>query len=724
MPRRPLNSSAWVRVPGHASLPARLLEDLVVQEVALGAEVQRPLEVMVNRVAAVDRPRIFLARDENVTVPLEAARRAPRRLPEVRAGHVAHLQQVGDVHVLGRHLRPGVVVADRIPLDVNVGVAGIPAARRLVDIALQGDRDGAGLVGPDLDPSMMEPILDAAADDDLVRPGGHASLVAPVHVEHLPVGRRPERAGGSRQSPDLVGIAVHEDCIVRRQGHPSGRIVETDAGGHGTARGGVGDLQANLAERRRRLGGAATDYRHVAYAQSVTATDGDIDPAGAVARQSRPVESQRDAPQGFSRFRPDLDPAPAVAAIPIPDDGERRREGRRVGQGQGHRLVDVEGVFVLDVEANQPARDALPAAHRTRLDRVAVGARTQLRIAQPVGVRDARRGPVDLYYVAGLGPVGSHAGGRRQQRDDREPKRARGQDATKRRFHLRLPSSPVTRSGVDAHGWMQRARDQPRESILAESRVAIRIAHRSLHFPPAARAGGMGSPTSTTHLAVCIVSSARTRSTPSSGAAGRATHWPTGTSRTTSSRRRCATARRTDCTGGRSMPPPAPSEDTVLLARLLVVHHRGVPGQLRFARRVHLRGSRRERPDRRAPLAGPRRGSRRLRTRPGRLCARTARPRHASASANVWVRCGIPASSMKPLFFLDESGEDGPVVRISMCNRRLDCVGPDPMAVSGRPDSSLRMTASCSASPTPRRRPVAPRSVRPRAPDSPAKREP
>ncbi len=40
-------------------------------------------------------------------------------------------------------------------------------------------------------------------------------------------------------------------------------------------------------------------------------------------------------------------------------------------------------------------------------------------------------------------------------------------------------------------------------------------------------------------------------------AAGRTTRWPTGTSRPTSSRKRSATARPADCTGGRSTPPPA-----------------------------------------------------------------------------------------------------------------------------------------------------------------------
>ena len=180
-------------------------------------------------VAAVDGPGILLARDEGVAVALEAARRTPRRLPEVRAGHVAHLQEVGDVHVLGRHLRPGVFVADRVALDV-------------------------------------------------------------------------------------------------------------------------------------------------------------------------------------------------------------------------HRFVDVEGVSVVDVEADQPARDALPAAHRARLDLVAVGAHTQFGVAQAVGVRDARPAPVDLAHVAGLAAVGAHAECRgRRQGGDRGPEHAHGEEPTGRRLHPKH-SGRITRT--------------------------------------------------------------------------------------------------------------------------------------------------------------------------------------------------------------------------------------------------------------------------------------
>ena len=354
------------------------------------------------------------------------------------------------MHVLGRHLRPRVFVADGVPLDVDVGIAGVPAAGRLVDVTIEGDRDGAGLAGPDLDLPVMDAVLDAAGDHQLIRPGRHPGLVAAVHVERLPVRHRPEGAGSDPESPDLVGVAVHEDRVVRRQGHPAGRVEETDAGGHRTPRCGVGDLEADLADRRRRLGGAAPGNLDVAYGQALAAADGDVDPPGPLACQPRAVEGQRDAPQGCARFRLDLDLAPAVAAVLVPDDGERCSEGRRVGQGERDRFVDVEGVVVIDIESDQPADHALPAADRACLDLIAERARTQLRIAQPVGVRDARRDPVDLYYVAGLGPVGPHAGGRRHQRDDRGHERAHGQAATKRRLHLQLPSSHVAGSGTEA----------------------------------------------------------------------------------------------------------------------------------------------------------------------------------------------------------------------------------------------------------------------------------
>ena len=70
----------------------RLFEDLVVQEVSLRSDVKRLLQIMVNGVPPVDGPGILLTRDQYVSIPLEAAGLAPRRLPEVRTGDVAHLE--------------------------------------------------------------------------------------------------------------------------------------------------------------------------------------------------------------------------------------------------------------------------------------------------------------------------------------------------------------------------------------------------------------------------------------------------------------------------------------------------------------------------------------------------------------------------------------------------------------------------------------------------------
>ena len=67
-------------------------------------------------------------------------------------------------------------------------------------------------------------------------------------------------------------------------------------------------------------------------------------------------------------------------------------------------------------------------------------------------------------------------------------------------------------------------------------------------------------------------------------------------------------------------------------------------GQLRPARRVHLRGPRRERPDRRAPVARPRSGSRRFRARPGRLRAGVAHP-HVDPGDVVRALRRVPARS-------------------------------------------------------------------------------
>ena len=85
---------------------------------------------------------------------------------------------------------------------------GLGAYRNEVETRTLGGRQ---CVGPDLDLPVMDAVLDAAGDDQLVRPGRHPGLVAPVHVESLPVRRWPEGAGGNPESSDLVGVPVHED---------------------------------------------------------------------------------------------------------------------------------------------------------------------------------------------------------------------------------------------------------------------------------------------------------------------------------------------------------------------------------------------------------------------------------------------------------------------------------------------------------------------------------
>ena len=50
------------------------------------------------------------------------------------------------MNVFGRQLPPHGLVVDLVPLDVNVGVAGVPAARWQIRVAFHRHRDAAGVV--------------------------------------------------------------------------------------------------------------------------------------------------------------------------------------------------------------------------------------------------------------------------------------------------------------------------------------------------------------------------------------------------------------------------------------------------------------------------------------------------------------------------------------------------------------------------------------------------
>ena len=98
---------AEVREAGQSAGALKLLEHLVVLEVLVGAQMNRPVDVEVHGMAHERGARRFLARDDEMSVALEAAGLAPGLgLIEIHVRDVAHLEQIADVHVLGGHESP------------------------------------------------------------------------------------------------------------------------------------------------------------------------------------------------------------------------------------------------------------------------------------------------------------------------------------------------------------------------------------------------------------------------------------------------------------------------------------------------------------------------------------------------------------------------------------------------------------------------------------------
>ena len=92
------------------------------------------------------------------------------------------------MHVLGCDLSPHGDVLRLFAHEMQVGVAGVPAARRLVDEALQRNCDARELTGFHVDRALEDAVLGSFRRDDLVRSGRHLSLVGAVHVKGLTLG--------------------------------------------------------------------------------------------------------------------------------------------------------------------------------------------------------------------------------------------------------------------------------------------------------------------------------------------------------------------------------------------------------------------------------------------------------------------------------------------------------------------------------------------------------
>ena len=263
------------------------------------------------------------------------------------------------MHVLGRHLRPRVLVTDGVPLDVDVRIAGVPAAGRLVDVPLQRDGDRGGLVRPNLDGAAVESILRPARDHELVVAGRQAGFITPVDIEGETVVRRPERPRVHSQQADLVGEPMEAHRPIGRERSPASGVVQTDARWNLRPAIAVAHVEYEAAESGGHGRRAAPLDGDVAQRDALPGAHREVGVLDASAREAGAAEGQGGAREGATRLRGDLvRDAEAFAAVLVPPNNERRRQPGGVGQREGDRLVNVEGVVVVDVKGEDPADEA------------------------------------------------------------------------------------------------------------------------------------------------------------------------------------------------------------------------------------------------------------------------------------------------------------------------------------------------------------------------------
>ena len=152
---------------------------------------------------------------------------------------------------------------------------------------------------------------------------------------------------------------MDEERLLGRQRCAAARVVETDAGRHRLTRARVLQLDVNPSGRGSGLRRAAARDGQVAERDAAARADGQIRLQQAEAREARAIEADRGGAQTRAGFRRDLlRHAVAVAAVPIPRDGERLRPIGRVGHRDVDVFVDVERVPIVHVEDEQIAKDA------------------------------------------------------------------------------------------------------------------------------------------------------------------------------------------------------------------------------------------------------------------------------------------------------------------------------------------------------------------------------
>ena len=149
-------------------------------------------DVQADSVAAMAGARRLLARHQGVIVPQVVPVFSEGILGEVITGKIAHLQQVGDMDILGAEqaVYGGIGVPGTFNMDM--GITGVPALFRHIDPALQRHLHPGVPMRNDLDFLCMDTKLRTPADHELVTTRRYLRLVLAVDVERVPFPGRPE----------------------------------------------------------------------------------------------------------------------------------------------------------------------------------------------------------------------------------------------------------------------------------------------------------------------------------------------------------------------------------------------------------------------------------------------------------------------------------------------------------------------------------------------------
>ena len=290
--------------------------------------------------------------------------------------------------------------------QMQVIVARVPTATRLIDVALERDRRFGRLSRPDVDRPLVDPILGALRGHEPIGPGRHVGFVAAIDVEHLPVRVRPDESRRRPQQPGVVRVAVHQQRPVRRQRRASGGVIQAQTGRHRSVGLRVPDLETQRADRGGRQGASAAHDHQIAERDAAARANGQVGSQDPLAGESRSVHVDGDLAQFGARLRPhQLRHAVAVPRVLVPGHGERLGELRRVHHRQIDRLIDVERVPVVDVEREQVPEQTGPSANGLQRRRNLAAIDAELRPVDVEDSRDAILRPCQRHHPARLSAV-------------------------------------------------------------------------------------------------------------------------------------------------------------------------------------------------------------------------------------------------------------------------------------------------------------------------------